>query len=257
MGCFFNLSILITLLSFYCGAGYADCVSLTPTITGSFSIVYPTDIDSDSNGTPTSLFTSPFVSQTRVSITANPTGLSTKVSATMPPSDFVTVLDNSTIVASLIVFIIVITISVAAVVHVIQLRRHRKSLLPLSQPPAAYKTALDSTRSSLSIKGVYISPLGTPSTPSPVLSVSSRAPSQSQSSSEFLSSDIHHVQREMSASLAQKAASRRHSDASRSSLGTAKTVTRPSSVVWSAYYRAVAPGGQHYRERDVKAGLGR
>ncbi|KAJ7772184.1 hypothetical protein B0H16DRAFT_165138 [Mycena metata] len=151
-----------------------------------------------------------------------------RLSDTSTPSEFAVLMNNPLILTGVILLIIALTILVGVFCHLQRTRQRRQiteALLP--PPPDVYMIG---PRSSLSIRNVALSSLGSltpPRAPSPVLSLSGR-------SSEFHSgsSDIYDVQRELRGfSFAARTASSR--PASRSSFGTTKTRSTSAAQVWN------------------------
>ncbi|KAJ7128678.1 hypothetical protein C8R44DRAFT_873372 [Mycena epipterygia] len=283
MGSPFNVPILIAILLFYSAVGSASFIPpTTATIIGTFSIVYPESSTTSSSGSSnppiqptTSIISSSSVQSTPLSNpTVQPTDMTSTISLTIPnvpptalpenspPSEFMILLNNPVVVASLIILIIAATILIAVLCRVRHNRR-RWQAPDLAPPPDAYAMT---SRASLSIKNVAISPLGSPSpsptppppapilirppprrvflipppqprrTPSPAPSAFSHAPSAFSHAS---SSDIHDVQRELHGRFSFVPGPLRRSSrssfgaASRSSLGTTAPTskTRPPSAV--------------------------
>ncbi|KAF7334617.1 hypothetical protein MVEN_02291900 [Mycena venus] len=146
-------------------------------------------------------------------------------SDTSPPSEFLIFMNNPFIVTSLVLLIITLTVFFAVLCRLRRTRRKHRALVQAekARPPPPDVYVVGPRRSlSLSINNVVLSPLRSPTptsprVPSPVLSLSAHS-----AASEFPSSDIHHVQRDLRGfSFAARAANSR--PASRSSLGTTKT----------------------------------
>ncbi|KAF8179936.1 hypothetical protein K438DRAFT_1768597 [Mycena galopus ATCC 62051] len=98
-------------------------------------------------------------------------------SNTSAPSELVVLLDNPFIVASLIVFIITLTVLIAGLCAVRRKRRARRNLDRITLPPPPDVYMVDPRRS-LSIRNVVLSPLESPAPPripSSVLCFSLRA----------------------------------------------------------------------------------
>jgi len=228
-----NRSLIIAILFSYNTFAYF----IPPTIiigssTASFSIVYPTSTDSSEISHSGSIPTS-FPATASRSAPLDPPPIQ---SDTSPSSEFVMILDNPLIVASLILLIIALTILFAVLFRLRRTRREWRNLargpVPLPSPPDVYMTPA-SRSLSLSIKNVVVSPLGSPTlprAPSPVLS--SRFSAHS-AVSDFPSSDIHHVQRELRGlSFVPSPGAANSRPASRSSLGTTKTRRVSPVYVW-------------------------
>ncbi|KAJ7469704.1 hypothetical protein FB451DRAFT_1368625 [Mycena latifolia] len=260
-----NVLIVITLLSFYCGAGFADFVPPTATVTGSFSIVYPTNNESASPSQN---------SMYPTSTTFPPSSITPTISIPPPPqpdlsqpSEFVRVVDNPTILASLIVSIIAVTILCGVIYQVYQTRKRLRDFPPL---PVAYMISPRDSRS-LSLKNVVVSPRRTPPPiwippppvtvppaprpPSPARTFASRS---SAAASDLPSSDIHHIQRALRGISVVGSIPLYRADlaASRSSLGTTTTKTRPSSAanVPNADWVRRHDGRRYGVQWDVEAG---
>ncbi|KAJ7676381.1 hypothetical protein B0H17DRAFT_1080263 [Mycena rosella] len=258
MALFSNLNIVIIILSFYCGAGFAGVIPPTATVTGTFSVVYSPYNESTA--------TSP--SQSSINPTSSTSLASSSTSIVPPPmkeadastnkSEFVSLVDNPLILASLVILIIALTVLAGFIYQVCGTRRRLRKLPP---SPDAYAMG---PRRSLSVKRVVISPLRIPSPtlriPSRILRAPpprdaslpgnpaqsrgpalSRGPSRarslvSQSSiSDLPSSDIHQVQRELRGFSVVGSLPNYNGElaASRSSLGTTKTRPTSAANVWS------------------------
>ncbi|KAJ7896595.1 hypothetical protein B0H13DRAFT_821969 [Mycena leptocephala] len=255
-----NISIIIAILLSCSDATFAYFIpTVTATITGSFSIVYPTSTESDT-ATSSQISNSPSISTLFTSTTSLPSPPPDPPplqSDTSPlASEFATFLDTPVILASLILLIIALTILIAVLCRVCRARRRwrAETPLPLSlprpvpPPPDVYRTRSNDT---LTIKGVVLSPMGsptpTPSAPRPPSPALSSASAYSVAS-DFPSSDIHHVQRELRRGLSFLGATVGSRPASRSSLGTTatKTTARPTSTiyVWNGVGGGIGSGDQ-------------
>ncbi|KAJ6589489.1 hypothetical protein B0H19DRAFT_1058503 [Mycena capillaripes] len=221
----------------------------TGTSTGSFSVIYPTIIESSTSSDlswsstgalsdyPTSTESStcsglipsrPSSSWSTTSLGTRPPDPPPRQSDTSPPSEFVVLVDNPLIVASLILLIISLTILGGVCCRIRQTRRRCRQwqAQQLPPPPDVYMIR---PSGSLSIKNVALSSLGShtpPRAPSPVFSLSAQS-----IASDFQSSDIHHVQRELRGLSFQPGAATSR-PASRSSLGTTKTRRTSPIPVW-------------------------
>ncbi|KAJ6518190.1 hypothetical protein C8R47DRAFT_1205257 [Mycena vitilis] len=240
-----NLALIFAILSSYSQTVFADFIQPTATITGSFSLVNPTGTEpipssstlASSDGSfssvlPTVTESGPNslgASRSTETLSVPPDPSHTQLNAS-PHSEFVTIMDNPVVVASVVLAIIALTILSAVFVRLCGMRRQLPTQPYLPPPPDVYKSS--PSDSMFSIKNVALSPLAPPMpspsllrAPSPVLSSYARSPD-----SEFQSSDIHQVQREVRGlSFQQRPTSSR--PASRSSLGTIITKTYPPSPV--------------------------
>ncbi|KAJ7659156.1 hypothetical protein DFH06DRAFT_437148 [Mycena polygramma] len=239
-----NLALIIAILLSYSQTVFADLIQPTATVIGSFSVVDPTSTEPT---TPCSTLTSSDGSFSAFPTPAesgpNSQGASTSVetlslpsdpppiqSDTSPHSEFVTIMDNPVVVASVVLAIISLTILFAIFVRLCGMRRQLPTQPYRPPPPDVYKSS--PSDSTFSINNVALSPWAPPTpspnplrAPSPVLSSYPQSPE-----SEFQSSDIHQVQREVrELSFLQRPTSSR--PASRSSLGTTITKTYPPSPV--------------------------